>query len=68
MTEKIEVSVIPALTYCPVVECSECDAAPCPFASRAGRIAEARAAYDEADKNLRVAADNLRAVISHGYN
>lgn len=66
------VSMIPAviattLAYCPVTECCECSALPCPFERQSvDKVIEAQAAYDLALHNLKVAEDNLRALNAHG--
>lgn len=55
------------LSFCPVVECSECEAAPCPFERHStDKLATAQALYDEAVRNLKIAEDNLRTVNGHG--
>lgn len=63
----LPVLVATTLAYCPVVECSECSAVPCPFErQQADKVAEAQAAYDLAAHNLQVAENNLRRVCVHG--
>lgn len=65
-------SMLPALVattlaYCPVVECRECNAVPCPFERKhADKFAEAQAAYDLAAHNLQVAENDLRRIRLHG--
>lgn len=67
MTHKTEITTAPVQTFCPVIDCAECNAGPCPFDRQyAERLAKAQAEYDEAVNNLRIAEDNLRAVIQHG--
>lgn len=57
----------PTLAYCPVVECNECSAVPCPFErQQADKFAEAQAAYDITVHKLQVAENNLRRVRFHG--
>ncbi|HCM9243514.1 TPA: hypothetical protein N5L31_000776 [Enterobacter bugandensis] len=64
-------SMLPAiattLAYCPVVECRECNAVPCPFERKqADKFSEAQATYDLAAHNLQVAENNLRRIRVHG--
>lgn len=69
--ERVPVDVVGAITpgtlsFCPVIECSECEAAPCPFERHsADKLATAQTLYDEAARNLRIAEDNLRMVNAH---
>ena len=54
------------LAYCPAEECSECNAAPCPFEHQSSdKVAEAQAIYDLATHNLQMAENNLRRVSAH---
>jgi hypothetical protein len=62
------VPVLTAITlaYCPVAECCECDANPCPFERKAdGEVLKAQATYDQAVRNLKTAEDNLRKAAAH---
>ncbi|HGY3717995.1 TPA: hypothetical protein ACNVDX_003678 [Citrobacter gillenii] len=63
---KIEITVISTPPFCPVVDCSECLASCTADSQRAGKIAKAQAAYEEAEKNLRIAEENLRMVVIYG--
>lgn len=66
VTSMIPVLVATTLAYCPVAECSECRAVPCPFErQRADKIVEAQAAYELAAHNLQVAENNLQRVRDH---
>ncbi|MBF0035910.1 hypothetical protein HAX39_25600 [Citrobacter freundii] len=63
---EIKITVINIPTFCPVVDCAECDKAHCTAnTQRMGRIEVAQAAYDEAEKALRVAEENLRMAVCH---
>lgn len=63
----VPVAGVLTLTFCPVTECSECEAAPCPFERHStDKLAAAQALYDEAAKNLKIAEDNLRMVNAQG--
>lgn len=55
------------LTFCPVTDCRECEASPCPFERlHDDKLALAQAFYAEAAHNMKLAEDNLRAVSLHG--
>ncbi|NDO83306.1 hypothetical protein CJP72_21865 [Citrobacter sp. NCU1] len=70
--ERASVAVVGAITlgtlsFCPVIECSECEATPCPFERQStDKMTAAQALYDEAARNLRIAENNLRTVNAHG--
>jgi len=62
------VPVLTAITlaYCPVAECCECDANPCPFERKAdGKVLKVQATYDQAVRNLEAAEENLRRAAAH---
>lgn len=53
MTAYISIAVLEVPAFCPVVECSECDRCDCKHnQGREGRIAAARAEYEQARSNL----------------
>lgn len=66
-TSLLPALVTTTLAYCPVAECSECNATPCPFErQQADKYAEAQASYDIAVHKLQVAENNLRRVRFYG--
>lgn len=59
--------VASTLAYCPVIECAECDAAPCPFERQSvDKKSETQAAYELAIHNLKISEENMRMVNGHG--
>ncbi|MGJ3447871.1 hypothetical protein [Enterobacter sp. PTB] len=67
MTVNISIAVINVISFCPVIECSECEIIACPFDRHyADRLAKAMTEYNEAYQNLKNKEDNLRAVRRHG--
>lgn len=54
------------LAFCPVAECKECQAAPCPFGHKSAKVEELQAEYEAAEANLNEIARKLREAITHG--
>ncbi|HEY4437092.1 MAG TPA: hypothetical protein VGN40_13120 [Lelliottia sp.] len=55
------------LAYCPVTECGECSAAPCPFGHKASKdVTELQAEYNAAEEHLNDVARRLREAATHG--
>ncbi|MFZ4171349.1 hypothetical protein ACEV60_22265 [Enterobacter ludwigii] len=67
MTVNISIAVINVISFCPVIECSECEVIVCPFDRHyTSRLEKARAEYDEAYKNLMEKEANIRMVALYG--
>lgn len=63
----VEVVSPGTLAFCPVTDCSECQAAPCPFGYKPGnKIAELQAEYSEAETRLNEISRKLREATTHG--
>jgi hypothetical protein len=54
------------LAFCPVAECSECQAMPCPFGHKSARVAELQKEYEAAEVHLNEISRKLREVSIHG--
>ncbi|WP_373225184.1 hypothetical protein [Enterobacter cloacae complex sp. ESBL7] len=67
MVVSISIAVISVISFCPVIECSECKTTTCPFDRHyANRLEKAKSEYDEAYKNLLEKEANLRMVVLYG--
>lgn len=64
---KIAVVSPGTLAFCPVAECCECTASPCPFGHQHGsELAVLQAEYAALEARLQVVGDRMREVIIHG--
>ncbi|MDI3359739.1 hypothetical protein QQF21_17040 [Lelliottia sp. V89_10] len=55
------------LAFCPVTDCSECQAAPCPFGHKSGdKVADLKKEYNAAEEHLNDVARRLREAATHG--
>lgn len=54
------------LAFCPVTECKECHAVPCPFGHKSAKVTELQEEYAKAEAHLNEIARKLREAVTHG--